>query len=266
MAKQGKPVQEVKKPYLTGSWHGRDALKKSRSVLLGVLLISFLYLILSLLLSFDSLVLRGIFGLVIVAAAFLYFYYQGMNAGQNDTSFAEIMYQREVDGKPVTPAESGRCYHPLKGFYAATLGALPFVLVALVFAFMTVKERYALGTLPTWLTPYTRQSGIGDALQYYAQREGITALVVLKIIVRSMTMPFVNVAVKLGTDAVLWCERLSPLWVLVAPLGYGFGYRQGPRLRDRINTGIAIGDQRKMRREKRERKARQRTHAPERLI
>ena len=266
MGKQAQPLQKVSKPIMTGDWRGSDALRKSRTVLVGMLLVSFLYLIASLLLSFDSLVLRIVFGLLLVAGAFMYFYYQGMNAGENDASFSEIMYQREAEGKPVSPGERSRCYHPLKGFFAALLGALPFVILALVFAVLTVEEHYALGVLPTWLTPYTRQSGIGDALQYYAQREGVTALLVIKIIVRSMTMPFINVAVKLGTGTVLLFERLTPLWVLIAPLGFGFGYRQGPILRDRINTGIAIGDQRKRQREKRERKARQRGKGPERLI
>ena len=54
VAKQTKPVQEVKKPFLTGSWYGKDVWKKSRAVLLGVLLVSFLYLILSLLLPLLS--------------------------------------------------------------------------------------------------------------------------------------------------------------------------------------------------------------------
>lgn len=266
MAKQAMPVKEVKKPILTGGWHGVDALKKSRSVLLGVLVVSFLYLILSLLLSFDSLILRIIFGLSMVTLAVLYFYYQGSGAGQSDTAFAEIMYLREAEGQPVTDTDRARCYHPMKGFFIALLGALPYMLLMLVFACLTVKEHYVLGTLPAWLTAYTRESGIGDALAFYAQRDGMTAMVVLKVIARSMTMPFINVAVKLGADAVLWCERLSPLWVLLAPLGYGFGYRQGPKIRNKINTGIAIGVQRKLRREKRDRKVRQRPSGPQRLI
>jgi hypothetical protein len=266
VAKQTKPVQEVKKPFLTGSWYGKDVWKKSRAVLLGVLLVSFLYLILSLLLSFDSLILRIIFGASMVALAVLYYYYQGSSAGQGDTTFAEIMYQRDAEGQIVSDADRARCYHPMKGYFTALLGAAPYVLITLIFALLTVKEHYTLGTLPSWLTAYTRESGIGDALAYYAQRDGVTALVVLKVIVRCMTMPFINVAVKLGADAVLWCERLSPLWVLLAPLGYGLGYRQGPKIRNKINTGIAIGVQRKLRREKRDRKVRQQPSEPKRLI
>ena len=69
-----------------------------------------------------------------------------------------------------------------------------------------------------------------------------------------------------GNDAALLAERLSPLFVLLAPLGYGLGYTQGRKLRDKINTGIKMGDDRKKRRERKARKQRQRSKSPERLI
>lgn len=266
MAKREKPVQPVIKPILTGSWHGADAVKLGFKMMLSLVFVSFLYLILSLLLSFDALILRIASALILVFAAFSYLYYSGIAVGVGDASYAEIMYLRQAEGKTVTDADRARCYHPAKGFFAAMLGALPFVLIALVFALIAKPSTYTLGVLPSWLTGYTRQSGIGDALAYYGQNEGMTLYTVLKVIVRSMTMPFINVGVKLGTVATLWTERLTPLWVLIAPLGYGFGYRQGLKQRIQINTGIAIGDRRKKRRESKERKARQRSHAPERLI
>ncbi|NLI22617.1 MAG: hypothetical protein GX418_13855 [Clostridiales bacterium] len=267
MPQQTKPkVPEVVKPGLTGSWHGRDAVRLGLRMMLNILFVSLLYLILSLLLSFDSVALRVLAGLMLVLAAGTYLYYGGMNAGQSDAAFGEIMYQRRQEGHAVSPADENRCFHPAKGFFAASLGALPYCLIALVFAFLAQPSTYTLGVLPTWMTSYTRQSGIGDALAYYQSHEGISVAAVLRILVRSMTMPFINVAVKLGVDATLWAERLSPLWVLIAPLGYGFGYAQGLALRRKINTGILIGDQRKKRRERRERKARARRNTPERLI
>ena len=54
--------------------------------------------------------------------------------------------------------------------------------------------------------------------------------------------------------------------MLLAPLGYGLGYTQGRKLRDKINTGIKMGDDRKKRRERKARKQRQRSKSPERLI
>lgn len=266
MQKQQTKVQEVIKPSLTGSWHGKDAFKLGYKLMLNILFVSLIYLILSLLLSFDSLVLRILSSVALVGAAAAYLYYSGMNAGQGDAAFSEIMYQRQVEGKEVTQADRERCFHPAKGFFAALVGAIPFVLIALVFALMTKPTTYSLGVLPNWLTGYTRQSGIGDALAYYQTRDGLTILSILRVVVRSMVMPFINVAVKLGDVPTLWAERLSPLWVLVAPLGYGFGYGQGLKLRAKINTGILIGDQKKKRRERKERRAREQKNAPERLI
>ena len=266
MQTKKKTIPEVNKPVQYGDWHGSGSLKLGRKRMLSVLFVSVLYLILSLLMSFDSLPLRIITAVIWVAAAFVYLYYNGMGVGQSEAAYAEIMFQRLQEGKALSDEDMQRCYHPLKGFFASMIGALPFVLIALVFAVLAKPTSYALGVLPNWMTAFTRQSGIGDALAFYQNREGITFLAILRVVVRSMTMPFINVAVKLGADATLWAERLSPLWVLIAPLGYGFGYRQGLKIRAKINTGIVIGDQRKKRRERKERRARSRSNAPERLI
>lgn len=266
MQKQQNKVPEVIKPSLTGSWYGKDALKHGYKMMLNILFVSLIYLILSLLLSFDSLILRVISSLVLVGAAAAYLYYNGMNVGQADASYGEIMYQRQLDHKEITKLDRDRCFHPAKGFFAAVVGAIPFMMIALVFAIITQPSTYSLGVLPSWLTSYTRQSGMGDALAYYQVHDGVSVLSVLRIVVRSMTMPFINIAVKLGDIPTLWAERLSPLWVLIAPLGYGFGYGQGLKLRAKINTGIVIGDQKKKRRERKERRARAQKNTPERLI
>ena len=265
MQKSKKPTPEVVKPVLNGSWHGRDAFKQGFKLMLNILLVSVLYLVLCLLLAFDSLVLRILVAIMLVSAAAVYLYATGMSAGQSDAAYGEIMYQRRAEGKTIPPRELERSFHPAKGFFAVLIGAAPYLIIAIVFACLTTLNTYSLGVLPTWLTRYTRQSGMGDALAYYQAREGITAVSILRIGVRAMTMPFVNVAVKLGSEATLWAERLSPLWILVAPLGYGFGYTRGIQVRTKINTGIAIGEKKKRRRARRERKAGA-NKSPERLI
>ena len=266
MQKQPKKIPEVRKPTLTGSWHGRDAVKLGMKLMLSILFVSLMYLLLSLLLSFDALALRVIAGLILVFSAGAYLYYNGMNAGEADAAFGEIMYTREQEGKTVSQIDHDRCFHPAKGFFAVLVGVAPYVMITLVFAFLTELSTYALGVLPGWLTRYTRQSGIGDALAYYQTNTGVSLLTVLRIVVRSITMPFMNIAVKLGDIPTLWAERLSPLWVLIAPLGYGFGYMQGLAARVRVNTGIAIGVQKKKRRERKEKRARAQKNTPERLI
>lgn len=111
-----------------------------------------------------------------------------------------------------------------------------------------------------------RQSEFGDALRYYESVGTLGVMDILRVIDRAMIMPFVNVFSYVSNDAALLAERLSPLFVLAAPLGYGLGYTQGKTLRDKINTGIKMGDDRKKRRERKARKQRQRSKSPERLI
>ena len=72
MQKQKKPVPEVVKPILIGSWHGQDAVKQGFRMMLNILFISVIYLILSLLLTFDALALRIITSLILIATATAY--------------------------------------------------------------------------------------------------------------------------------------------------------------------------------------------------
>ena len=69
-----------------------------------------------------------------------------------------------------------------------------------------------------------RQSEFGDALRYYENVGSLGAMDILRVIDRAMVMPLVNVFSYVSNDAALLGERLSPLFVLLAPLGYGLGY------------------------------------------
>lgn len=266
-AKKTKPkIEEVKKPILTGSWHGEDAWRLAGKRALAMLGISAVYLIGGMLLSFDSLVGRILSSVLLVGVAFYYELAQGMSQGQTDAAFAEIMYDRKREGKEVPKKDEDRCFHPMKGFFAAFAGALPFIVFTLAFAVITKPVVYKLGSLPSWTHGLMEQSEFGDALRYYGQNTGLGAVEVMRIIARACVMPFVNIAVLISDEATLLVERLSPLLVLVAPMGYGFGYRRGLKLRAQINTGIKMGDAKKKRRERRARKQRRESRAPERLI
>ena len=253
-------------PMLHGSWNGKSAYRLSRKVLLNVIGVSVVYLFISLILSFDSIALRAVFSFALVGLAFGFLYNEGLRSGESDAALAEIMYERDKEGKSISSAERDRCFHPVKGFFAVLIGVLPFVLIAAVFAILTKPAAYTLGMLPGWVQNLTRQDAFGDALQYYAAREGMNWLDICRIVVRAMVMPFVSVAVLAGDRALLLVERLSPLLVCIAPLGFGFGYRGGPRVRAGIHQSIRIGDTRKKQRARKERRRRQRSSAPERLI
>ncbi|MFH1512178.1 MAG: hypothetical protein ABIG45_02365, partial [Bacillota bacterium] len=120
--------------------------------------------------------------------------------------------------------------------------------------------------LPSWLDAPAQQTHVGEALAYYSVNDASMFMSILRIAARAVTMPFINVALHLGAGGVLWAERLTPLWVALAPLAYGLGYMQGPKLRIKINTGIKIGIHNKKRKERKARNARATGRKPEQLI
>ncbi len=259
-------IEEVRKPYVTGSWHGKDAWALAAKRALTMIALLFVYLITGVLLAFDNLLGRVFSCIMVVGVSGYYLYASGMAQGQTDVAFGEILHTRQQNGQEIAADECARSYHPLKGMFAVLVGAIPFVVFALVFAIITKQTAYRLGALPAWASALTSQSEFGDALRYYETLEGMSAMDVLRIIDRAMIMPFINVATHFGPEAALLAERLSPVLILIAPMGYALGYMQGPNLRTRINTGIKMGDDKKKRKERKARKQRQRSKAPERLI
>ena len=263
MAKQIKPVI---KPYLMGSWHGKYAFHKGVKMTVSILFISFIYVLLGLMLSFDSLALRVITSTILIVFAASYMFFQGANSGEADTAFSEIMYTHEQDGKAVVAYDRERCYHPGKGFYEVLIGLIPYLLITLVFAVLAQPLTYTLGVLPGWLLSSSAQSHVGEALQYYEIHNISAFMTVLRVVARVITMPFINIALLLDVNTVLWTERLTPLWVSIAPLAYAFGYLQGPAMRIKVNTGIKIGVHKKKRKERKAQKARTANNRPKQLV
>lgn len=231
-----------------------------------VILVTFVYLFAGLLFAFDDFWGRVLISGAVVAGAGYYLYMNGAVQGQNDAAYGEIIYNRRAEGRTVPQEECERSFHPFKGFFAVLVGCAPFMLFALVFAFMTEEVTYRLGALPAWTDSLMHQTEFADGLQYYKSQSGLGTMDILRVIDRVMIMPFINAAMPLGNRAVLWMERFSPLLVLVAPMGYAIGYAQGMMVRTKINTGIKMGDDKKKRKERKARKQRQRSKTPERLI
>jgi len=265
-SKKSKPVEIVQKPIIRGSWLGKDAWKLAIRRMVTMVAITVIYLISGMMLAFDGIWGRIFSCVFTVFVTAYYLYGSGVAKGQTDAAFGEILYDRQQGGHDISEDDRQRSFHPLKGLFAVLVGAAPFVIFAIVFAFLTEKNTYQLGGLPTWASGLMEQSEFGDALRYYEVQTALTALDVMRIIDRAMIMPFVNLATYFGNDAALAVERLSPVLLLIAPLGYAFGYSQGLRYRTRINTGIKMGDDKKKRRERKARKKRQQSKAPERLI
>ena len=236
---------------------------------LSVLIIAVVYLFVGMMITFDSVVLRTVLSLLVVAAVCYFVYGNGTAQGENDAAHGEIMAQREAEGRPVSQTDRERCFHPLKGFFAAAAGTLPFFIFCLIFAFLTRPAEYMLGALPSWVAGFSTQSEFSDGLAYYSAVGGMAAIDIIRIIDRAMVMPFISVAALISDEAALTVERLSPMLVLIAPMFFGIGYAQGKNIRARINTGILEGVNKKRRKETKDRRkrAQQRTvKKPEQLI
>lgn len=265
-SKNNAKPEVVVKPILRGRWNAAETWKLAPKRFLSMLLVAVAFIFFSVMAGVDQPALRIIISAAIVLLMFYFQCTKGMEAGEKDAAFSEIMYEREQEGRPVSDADRARCFHPLRGFAATLLGILPFVLLCLVYAFLAKRWEYQLGVLPSWTDHLRMHNETGDALAYYSATNTMAVADWLRIIVRCLVMPYINIAGTFGNDAVLWAERLSPLLVTIVPLGFGVGYAMGQSLRTRINTGIKQGVEKKKRKEMKARKKRQRSSTPERLI
>ena len=132
------------------------------------------------------------------------------------------------------------------------------IAAALVLALVAQRQMTALGALPSWVSAFEGRTEIGNAVAYYHQPAALTVEDVLRVIIRVLMMPLVNIVNPYGADALLTLERLSPLVMMVPALAYGVGYTQGVRARKQVHAGIAEGEIKRKKKEKRQRKAQQR--------
>ncbi len=253
-----KPIEIVHKPIIPGSWHGSDARKLAFKRFLSVLATTAIYLFGSILLSLNALWGRILMLVAIGGGVVYYQYMMGMTQGENDAAYGEIIYGRREAGHNVSTSECERSFHPMKGLFACLVGAAPFVLFAIIYAFLAEPVYYNLGVLPSWTEGMMSQTEFAAGLVHYTAQSGFGLVDTMRVIDRAMIMPFVNVATYFGNQAVLLTERMSPVFVLLSPLGYAVGYMRGQHLRDLVNTGIKMGDDRKKKREMKARRKRQR--------
>ncbi len=257
-AKKNKPAVKppVKKPYLRGKAFSALAFRRGLRILSYVLVSAVLYFFLGQLMVIDIVWLRVLINSAIIFAFCALLYGSGARDGETDVSFGEIAWNRREQGQEVSEADLAKCYHPLKGFAAVLLGTLPLVLLCLVYALIAVRDHYTLGSLPSWMTGYLHRQDIGLALAYYQDRAGIGIADILRLVVRLLIFPFVNMAGSRNADALLLIERLSPLLVLVAPMFYGIGYLRGEHYRAMVHGGIAANARRQARRKKKQQQPR----------
>ena len=249
-----KPVTPVTKPFLRGTVTDENTWKNALIFFGIMLVVAFMSFLICSMTGFESVILRVLLNGAIIAMILVIYYTRGVSLGTEAVARGETMYQRREKGLPVADSEVRICYHPLKGYVNALLGALPILILALVLAFTTKKQMTTAGALPEWMNTYLRRSEVGDALVGYTQVRGMTFAEVLRMIVRITMMPWISLVGTADKEAILWVERLSPLITLLPVIAYGFGYTRGVSVRTKVHTEIAEKAKRRKKQEIRRRK------------
>ena len=265
-AKRKNAAQPVYKPYLKGTLMSRTLLKRSLKVLGLLAMFAFVGALTSGMLAFGSGMLRAVINAVLVVLGCIVMFNNGGAQGENDVSFGEIALNRLNEGKEVSDRDRDNCYHPFKGFLTALLGAAPFVLVALVYALIVRKQTYTLGVLPSWVAGFESRDEIGRALDYYHESVPAGLADYLRMIVRLMLFPYMNMLGAGDYDRLYFLDRLSPVICLIIPFFYGAGYLRGPYRRALVHGNIRLARRRQNRRVRKEREQRMRKNEKKELI
>lgn len=264
--KKTKKPQLVKKPIYRGKVIEKAAAKRGAKVLGSMVLVMVLYLIFGPMLMVENTFLRVVFNIALMLVAVGIMSMMGTGDGESDAALGEIVYQRKQDGKEVSKTEEDRCFNPLKGFFTAYLGAALFFVLAVVLAIFTKEESYVLGVLPTWAQNYYGDTSVGQGLDYYQISRSIGWLDIVRLAVRANVLPIFSMF-EASTGASILLERLTPLFVLIAPTGYALGYLRGKKVREMIHSSIALSKKKKNKKDKKEKKERQnRNRQPEQLV
>ena len=136
------------------------------------------------------------------------------------------------------------------------VGSLPVLVCAVLLAMVAQRQMSGLGALPGWIGTLQRRPEVGAALSYYNVIEPMTMEDTLRVIIRMMIMPFVNMVGSSNRDGLLTLEKLSILPLLMPALSYGIGYMQGVSVRTQVHTDIARGKRKRAKKERKQRQAR----------
>ena len=254
-AKNKRPL--VYKPYLKGNQMDGSALKRGLRLLAYYAIFAFLFLVVGSALQFGNTFLRILMNLLMVLVCAAIVYMDGARLGEAEVAYGEIALARQGSGRNVEDKEKERCYHPLKGIMIALVAAVPLILLCLPHAVTAVKQVYSLQSLPKWVNGFANQTEIMAPLSFYQRDLSLTALDILRMVVRVLIFPFANIATTDNTDALLLMDRLSPLLVCLPLLGFPLGYMTGPRSRAMVHGDISSSNKRAQRRKKKAIKARQ---------
>lgn len=255
--KKKKPVQLVSKPYLKGEPLDKSCGKtclffclSTFGSMLGLLLVG------GMMMWSNQLLLIGSNVLLLLCVYAIYFY-SGASKGTVAVNAGEILYNRREKGLSVDETERRACYHRAKGFLIGLVGSIPVFVCAVVLACTAQRQLTGYGVLPGWTSGILSQADVGNALAYYQIGEALTLTDVLRMMIRMMLMPLVNLIGAENQDGLLLLERFSPLLVLLPAMSYGIGYTRGVAVRAKVHTDIAQSKRRARKKQQKQQKQRQ---------
>ncbi len=252
-------IEKVSKPYIKGDMIDKTTMPGALKFFGGTVTMAVIFLIMGVMMNMETPWINIAINVAIVLAAYMFFQQIGLGAGADAVNQGEIMYAREGKGRPVAAWERSMCYHPLKGMVSALIGSIPMFVCCLALACVAERQMTSLGSLPSWVAGIEGREEIGAALAYYHETTGMSLESILRLIVRMVTMPYVNMVGASNKDGMLLLERISPILSLLPAVAYGIGYMGGVGVRTSIHTNIALGKKKAKRKQAKERRARQQT-------
>ena len=266
MSQKKKTVKIVKKPFLRGKVFDRDTVKSALKFFAATLGMAVANLMMGSMLMWEAAWMTKLFNGLLLLLAYMLFYQGGANKGTAAVNHGEIMYQRKEAGKTVSAADEALGFHSVKGIVNALLGSIPMLICAVILACVAQRQMSGIGALPGWIKTFQRRSEIGEALAFYNNIDPMTLEDSMRLVIRMLLMPLVNIIGIENKEGILRMEQLSVFPLLLPALSYGLGYLRGTDVRTGVHTAIAAGKRKRARKEKKRRQARMNTSkGPEQL-
>lgn len=261
--KKKKTIKPVKKPFLQGKPVDGSTAAAAIKFFFSLFGMALVNVLLGSMVSWSIQWLNILFNGALLLVIYGVYYQNGANRGVAAVNQGEILWQRRENGHQVDQKEQSLCFHPMKGFLIGLLGLLPALVCGLMLALVAQKQYTGLGALPSWIASLQRQTETAGALAIYQTEQAMSMESTLRVIVRLLVMPYVNMVGANNRDALLLLERICILPLLMPAISYGVGYLQGIRLRTQVHTDIALGKRKRAKKEKKRRQAR--SKEPEQL-
>ena len=255
------------KQRIRGKILGRPLLAIAGRTVGTIVLVAVLGLLLQTFATIGNLFVRAVIACAVIVACFWMQLVSGGEQGERDVTFGSMLQKRMADGYVPTAEERAKCYAPLRALLGALLGALPFVLCALVVAAVAQPYTYALQDMPSWMSAYAYRADVYAPLNYYSELGGATLPDYLRIVVRACNMIYL---LPFGNSVMYYAfqiDRLGPVLLLILPLGYALGYLRGHALhvnRLAYNAQAKAATLKKIKRKKKREQAARRQREKER--